>query len=214
MTQIVSLVAEHAIWKIWPMTTHNWIFQVSCITSTWVGTMGFLHERQNYSWTVCSRVSLRIIILVHLPPLLSALTCPHLQSVKLDDLCQNFQAHEALDSDLPVVTATLANDGSIVAMTVESSGDAGVIPVTVPTASVDNVRFVLFCLCVRFCFALFSHFYWFMFWCCPLFFKIIDVVFSLSYTRSTWSWPLWIILSYLFFLIILQQLLGYFSPCA
>lgn len=73
---------------------------------------------------------------------------PCLQSVKFDDLCTNFQEHEALDSAAPVVTATLAADGSIMGMALDASGDAGLIPVTVPTASVDNVRFFLIlCVC-------------------------------------------------------------------
>lgn len=63
----------------------------------------------------------------------------NLQSVKFDDLCQNFQEHEALDADSPVVTASVDATGAIVGMTLESTGVAGVIPVTVPTSDAATV---------------------------------------------------------------------------
>ncbi|CAM9115233.1 unnamed protein product [Sphacelaria rigidula] len=69
----------------------------------------------------------------------SFITFP-VKSVKFDDLCANFQEHEALDADSPTVTATKdAATGSILGMSLDSTGGAGVIPVTVPTADAASV---------------------------------------------------------------------------
>lgn len=64
-----------------------------------------------------------------------------LQSTKFDDLCVNFQEHETLDSSGAVVTASVdVSDGSIIGMTMSHSSEAGLVPVTVPTASASSVR--------------------------------------------------------------------------
>lgn len=73
--------------------------------------------------------------------LLPTATChPLTQSVKFDDLCTNFGHHEDLDESEAVVTITVTPDGGIAGMSLEASGSAGVIPVTVPTTFVESVR--------------------------------------------------------------------------
>ena len=88
---------------------------------------------------------------VQRPKYQSDLTFPvslNAQSVKFDDLCVNFQEHEALDADSPIVTATKdVASGTIVGMSLDSTGGAGVIPVTIPTADVGNVSLLLVPTC-------------------------------------------------------------------
>lgn len=69
-------------------------------------------------------------------------TVPMPQSVKFDDLCTNFKHHESLDESMPYVTMSLNEDGSMAGMEyVKGSGSAGLVPLTVPTASAASVRF-------------------------------------------------------------------------
>lgn len=57
------------------------------------------------------------------------------QSVKFDDLCTNFRQHEDLDASESLVTVTKTPAGGIVGMTLSATGNAGVIPVTVPSSA-------------------------------------------------------------------------------
>lgn len=64
-----------------------------------------------------------------------------LQTFKFDDLCQNFADHEALDASEALVTATVdIATGDITGMTMVTSGQPGLIPITVPSVPTKTVR--------------------------------------------------------------------------
>ena len=57
-------------------------------------------------------------------------------SSKFDDLCTDFQLHEALDESDVVLTATLDNaSGDVSDVSLSSSGTVGYVPFTVPSGS-------------------------------------------------------------------------------
>ena len=59
-----------------------------------------------------------------------------IQSNKFDDQCAQFTLHEDLDASGAVITATLDNvSGDISGLSLSASGDAGLIPLTVPSAN-------------------------------------------------------------------------------
>ena len=66
-----------------------------------------------------------------------------MQSVKFDDLCTNFQHHEALDSSGGYVTMTVEEDGSISDMSYNAGSGAGLVPLTVPTDMAASVSYRL-----------------------------------------------------------------------
>ncbi|CAM9520719.1 unnamed protein product, partial [Ectocarpus fasciculatus] len=57
------------------------------------------------------------------------------KSIKFDDLCTEFTLHEALDDSSPYVTMTLDATGAVTDLTYVSGSGAGLVPLTVPTAS-------------------------------------------------------------------------------
>lgn len=63
------------------------------------------------------------------------------QSIKFDDLCSNFQQHEALDSSGAYVEMTVNEDGTVAGMSYVAGSGAGLVPLTVPTASAASVSF-------------------------------------------------------------------------
>lgn len=63
------------------------------------------------------------------------------QSSKFDDQCTQFTLHEDLDASGAVITATLDNvSGDISGLSLSASGDAGLIPLTVPSANAVRRR--------------------------------------------------------------------------
>lgn len=63
-----------------------------------------------------------------------------MQSVKFDDLCTNFKHHEDLDDSGGYVTMTVQDDGTVSGMVYNAGSGAGLMPLTVPTASASSVR--------------------------------------------------------------------------
>lgn len=62
------------------------------------------------------------------------------QTVKFDNLCNNFFDHENLDGSGAVITAKKDATGAIVDMTLAVTSDLGApIPLTVPTAEANTV---------------------------------------------------------------------------
>lgn len=61
------------------------------------------------------------------------------QTVKFDDLCTDFKLHEALDDSKPYATMRMDATGSITGFTYVSGSGAGLVPLTVPTASSASV---------------------------------------------------------------------------
>ncbi|CAM9089995.1 unnamed protein product, partial [Ectocarpus sp. 4 AP-2014] len=57
------------------------------------------------------------------------------KSIKFDDLCTEFTLHEALDDSSPYVTMALDATGAVTGLTYVSGSGAGLVPLTVPTAS-------------------------------------------------------------------------------
>ncbi|CAN0053457.1 unnamed protein product, partial [Scytosiphon promiscuus] len=68
----------------------------------------------------------------------SSVTFP-VKTIKFDDLCTDFQLHEALDASDPYVTMALDAAGEVTGLTYVSGSGAGLVPLTVPTASADSI---------------------------------------------------------------------------
>lgn len=62
------------------------------------------------------------------------------QTLKFDNLCQNFYQHEDLDNSAALMTATLDVTGAITKVALATGSDAGTIPFTVPTSEATAVR--------------------------------------------------------------------------
>lgn len=61
-----------------------------------------------------------------------------------DDLCTNFKHHEELDESHALVTITKTAEGDVTGASLDiSSKTVSVIPITVPTSSVDKARTVI-----------------------------------------------------------------------
>lgn len=67
-----------------------------------------------------------------------------MQTLKFDNLCQNFKQHEDLDNSEALMTATVDPSGAIKGVTLVTSGNAiaGTIPLTVPKGDATAVRAV------------------------------------------------------------------------
>ena len=63
------------------------------------------------------------------------------QSIKFDDLCTDFQLHEALDDSSPYATMALDATGAVTGFEYVSGSGAGLVPLTVPTASAASVSY-------------------------------------------------------------------------
>ncbi|CAN0399886.1 unnamed protein product [Ectocarpus sp. 12 AP-2014] len=61
------------------------------------------------------------------------------KSIKFDDLCTEFTLHEALDDSSPYVTMALDATGAVTGLTYVSGSGAGLVPLTVPTASAASI---------------------------------------------------------------------------
>ncbi|CAN0214942.1 unnamed protein product, partial [Scytosiphon promiscuus] len=68
----------------------------------------------------------------------SLVTFP-VKTIKFDDLCTEFQLHEALDASGAYVTMALDAAGDVTGFSYVSGSGAGLVPLTVPTASVDSI---------------------------------------------------------------------------
>ncbi|CAB1113669.1 unnamed protein product [Ectocarpus sp. CCAP 1310/34] len=64
---------------------------------------------------------------------------PFFVSIKFDDLCTEFTLHEALDNSSPYVTMALDATGAVTGLTYVSGSGAGLVPLTVPTASAASI---------------------------------------------------------------------------
>lgn len=62
------------------------------------------------------------------------------QTLKFDNLCQNFYQHEDLDNSAALMTATLDVNGAITKVALATGSDAGTIPLTVPSGDATAVR--------------------------------------------------------------------------
>ncbi|CAM9095540.1 unnamed protein product [Ectocarpus sp. 6 AP-2014] len=61
------------------------------------------------------------------------------KSIKFDDLCTEFKLHEALDESSPYVTMGLDATGAVTGFNYVSGSGAGLVPLTVPTASAASI---------------------------------------------------------------------------
>ncbi|CBJ25807.1 conserved unknown protein [Ectocarpus siliculosus] len=61
------------------------------------------------------------------------------KSIKFDDLCTEFTLHEALDDSSPYVTMALDATGAVTGLSYVSGSGAGLVPLTVPTASAASI---------------------------------------------------------------------------
>ncbi|CAM9641494.1 unnamed protein product, partial [Ectocarpus fasciculatus] len=61
------------------------------------------------------------------------------KSIKFDDLCTEFKLHEALDDSSPYVTMALDATGAVTGLTYVSGSGAGLVPLTVPTATAASI---------------------------------------------------------------------------
>ncbi|CAM9564850.1 unnamed protein product [Pylaiella littoralis] len=61
------------------------------------------------------------------------------KSVKFDDLCTDFKLHEALDGSSPYATMGMDATGAVTGFTYVSGSGAGLVPLTVPTASAASI---------------------------------------------------------------------------
>ncbi|CBJ25809.1 conserved unknown protein [Ectocarpus siliculosus] len=68
----------------------------------------------------------------------SYITFP-VKSIKFDDLCTEFTLHEALDDSSPYVTMALDETGAVTGLSYVSGSGAGLVPLTVPTASAASI---------------------------------------------------------------------------
>ncbi|CBJ25804.1 conserved unknown protein [Ectocarpus siliculosus] len=68
----------------------------------------------------------------------SYITFP-VKNIKFDDLCTEFKLHEALDDSSPYVTMALDATGAVTGFNYVSGSGAGLVPLTVPTASAASI---------------------------------------------------------------------------
>ncbi|CBJ25803.1 conserved unknown protein [Ectocarpus siliculosus] len=61
------------------------------------------------------------------------------KSIKFDDLCTEFKLHESLDESSPYVTMGLDATGAVTGFNYVSGSGAGLVPLTVPTASAASI---------------------------------------------------------------------------
>ncbi|CAM9564780.1 unnamed protein product [Pylaiella littoralis] len=61
------------------------------------------------------------------------------KTIKFDDLCTDFKLHEALDGSSPYATMALDESGAVTGFTYVSGSGAGLVPLTVPTASAASI---------------------------------------------------------------------------
>ncbi|CAM9848210.1 unnamed protein product, partial [Ectocarpus fasciculatus] len=61
------------------------------------------------------------------------------KSIKFDDMCTEFKLHEALDASSPYVTMALDATGAVTGLTYVSGSGAGLVPLTVPTATAASI---------------------------------------------------------------------------
>eukprot|EP00903_Cladosiphon_okamuranus_P014195 g13189.t1 len=61
------------------------------------------------------------------------------KSIKFDDLCTDFQLHEALDASTPYATMALDATGAVTGFRYVSGSGASLVPLTVPTASAASI---------------------------------------------------------------------------
>ncbi|CAM9255649.1 unnamed protein product, partial [Ectocarpus sp. 8 AP-2014] len=61
------------------------------------------------------------------------------KSIKFDDLCTEFKLHEALDESSPYVTMGVDETGAVTGFNYVSGSGAGLVPLTVPTASAASI---------------------------------------------------------------------------
>lgn len=65
------------------------------------------------------------------------------QSKKFDDLCTNFIQHAELDDSASLITVTKTPEDKITWMELNNAGSVGVIPVTIPTTMINDVRIIV-----------------------------------------------------------------------